>query len=192
MTTPDPTSKQRLRIVNNATGPEAHAGVGVGVSKDRSASASDGVTPEQAAFAALVAEADQVAVAYTLEQMGTEQLRSLAIALATQVNAAETASGEISDVGPDGICTIAVAAAAHAFGTTRDAVLSARPAPRRDRHALLRPRAADGPDMVTPTRTLIGLVLVPAPGRLRRWTRVCQQLRTHRPRHLSERCAEFV
>ena len=60
--------------------------------------------------------------------MNDEQLRSLAIALATQVNAAETATGEVADVGPDGICAIAIATAAQSFGTTRDAVLSA------DRH----------------------------------------------------------
>ncbi len=83
---------------------------------------------QAAAFAALVAEKDQSAISYTLEQMSADQLRSLALALATQVNAAETAAGEVPDVGPDGLCAIAVASAAQAFGTTRDAVLSA------DRH----------------------------------------------------------
>ena len=60
--------------------------------------------------------------------MNAEQLRTLAIALATQVNAAENANGEVADVGPDGVCAIAIASAAQSFGTTRDAVLSA------DRH----------------------------------------------------------
>ena len=83
---------------------------------------------QAAAFAALVANANQSAVERTLDQMNAEQLRSLAIALATQVNAAENATGEVADVGPDGICAIAIATAAQSFGTTRDAVLSA------DRH----------------------------------------------------------
>lgn len=89
----------------------------------------DQLTAKQAAaFAALVAQENQAAISYTLEQMGAEQLRSLAIALATRVNAAETANGEVADVGPDGLCSIAVASAAQSFGTTRDAVLGA------DRH----------------------------------------------------------
>lgn len=87
------------------------------------------LTAKQAtAFAALVANANQSAVERTLDQMHAEQLRSLAIALATQVNAAENAIGEVADGGPDGICAIAIATAAQSFGTTRDAVLSA------DRH----------------------------------------------------------
>jgi len=90
----------------------------------------DGELPakQAAAFAALVADANQSAVNSTLDQMNAEQLRSLAIALATQFNAAENATGEVADVGPNGICAIAVATAAQSFGTTRDAVLSA------DRH----------------------------------------------------------
>ncbi|MEP9385528.1 helix-turn-helix domain-containing protein [Nocardioides cheoyonin] len=83
---------------------------------------------QAAAFAALVAEENQSAISYTLEQMSADQLRALAVALATQVNAAETAAGEVADVGPEGVCSIAVAAAAQAFGTTRDAVIGA------DRH----------------------------------------------------------
>jgi len=83
---------------------------------------------EAAAFAALVADANQSVVNATLDQMNAEQLRSLAIALATEVNAAENATGEVADVGPDGVCAIAIATAAQSFGTTRDAVLSA------DRH----------------------------------------------------------
>ena len=123
-----PISKPRLRIVDDEPGPVQRAN-GRDVGKDINVA----VTPEQAAaFAALIADGDQVAVSHTLEQMGAEQVRSLAIALATQINAAESASGEVSDVvsdaGPDGICTIAVAAAAQAFGTTGDATLSA------DRH----------------------------------------------------------
>ena len=53
----------------------------------------DGLTAKQAAaFAALVANANQSVLERTLDQMNAEQLRSLAIALATQVNAAETAA----------------------------------------------------------------------------------------------------
>ncbi|NYI47868.1 hypothetical protein BJ993_005014 [Nocardioides aromaticivorans] len=115
MATPDNNSR-RLRLVDDQ--------------QDQLAEAPDGgLTAKQAAaFAALVANANQAAVARTLDQMNAEQLRSLAIALATQVNAAETATGEMADVGPDGICAIAIATAAQSFGTTRDAVLSA------DRH----------------------------------------------------------
>jgi hypothetical protein len=117
MATPDDTSTRRLRLVGNEQDPSAAATL-------------DGeLTAKQAAaFAALVADANQSAVDYTLDQMSAEQLRSLAIALATQVNAAENANGEVADVGPDGICAIAIATAAQSFGTTRDAVLSA------DRH----------------------------------------------------------
>jgi hypothetical protein len=116
MATPD-NSSRRLRLVDDQ--------------QDQLAEAPDdgGLTAKQAAaFAALVANANQAAVERTLDQMNAEQLRSLAIALATQVNAAETATGEMADVGPDGICAIAIATAAQSFGTTRDAVLSA------DRH----------------------------------------------------------
>lgn len=115
MATPDNNSR-RLRLVDDQ--------------HDQLAEAPDGgLTAKQAAaFAALVANANQAAVERTLDQMNAEQLRSLAIALATQVNAAETATGEMADVGPDGICAIAIATAAQSFGTTRDAVLSA------DRH----------------------------------------------------------
>ena len=89
----------------------------------------EGLTATQAAaFAELVANANQSVLERTLDQMNAEQLRSLAIALATQVNAAVNAAGEVADVGPDGICAIAIATAAQSFGTTRDAVLSA------DRH----------------------------------------------------------
>lgn len=116
MTTPD-NSSRRLRLVDDQQtqpeeGPEP-----------------DGLTAKQAAaFAALVANANQSVLERTLDQMNAEQLRSLAIALATQVNAAENATGEVADVGPNGICAIAIATAAQSFGTTRDAVLSA------DRH----------------------------------------------------------
>ncbi|MEV5003882.1 helix-turn-helix domain-containing protein [Nocardioides sp. LML1-1-1.1] len=116
MATPDNNSR-RLRLVDDQ--------------QDQLAEAPDdgGLTAKQAAaFAALVANANQAAVERTLDQMNAEQLRSLAIALATQVNAAETATGEMADVGPDGICAIAIATAAQSFGITRDAVLSA------DRH----------------------------------------------------------
>lgn len=117
MATPD-NSTRRLRLVDDQQDQPAEA------------AAPDGeLTAKQAAaFAALVANVNQSAVERTLDQMNAEQLRSLAIALATQVNAAETATGEVADVGPDGICAIAIATAAQSFGTTREAVLSA------DRH----------------------------------------------------------
>lgn len=123
MVTPDNNSR-RLRLVDDNQPGQAN---------DPSVEDLDGqdgeLTAKQAAaFAALVAEDNQSAIGYTLEQMTADQLRSLAIALATQVNAAENASGEVADVGPDGLCSIAVASAAQAFGTTRDAVLGA------DRH----------------------------------------------------------
>ena len=114
MATPENNSR-RLRLVDDQQDQPAEA------------AAPDGeLTAKQAAaFAALVANANQSAVERTLDQMNAEQLRSLAIALATQVNAAENATGEVADVGPDGICAIAIATAAQSFGTTRDAVLSA-------------------------------------------------------------------
>ena len=116
MATPD--TSRRLRLVDKQDQLE-----------DRVETPGGELTAKQAAaFAALVANANQAAVERTLDQMNAEQLRSLAIALATQVNAAETATGEVADVGPDGICAIAIATAAQSFGTTRDAVLSA------DRH----------------------------------------------------------
>jgi hypothetical protein len=116
MATPEDTSTRRLRLV--------------GKQDPATAATPDGeLTAKHAvAFAALVAEGNESAVGFTLDQMSAEQLRALAIALATQVNAAETATGEVADVGPEGICAIAVATAAQSFGTTRDAVLSA------DRH----------------------------------------------------------
>ena len=117
MATPD-NSTRRLRLVDDQQ--DQHA--------DGAAPDSELTAKQAAAFAALVANANQSAVERTLDQMNAEQLRSLAIALATQVNAAETATGEVADVGPDGICAIAIATAAQSFGTTRDAVLSA------DRH----------------------------------------------------------
>lgn len=79
-------------------------------------------------FAASVAAHDHEAVSHTLDQMNAGQLRSLALALAHQVNATEIAEGDVPDVGPEAICAIAVSEAATAFGTTRDAMLSA------DRH----------------------------------------------------------
>ncbi len=118
MATPD-SSTRRLRLVDDQQ-QDQHA--------EAAAPDSELTAKQAAAFAALVANANQSAVERTLDQMNAEQLRSLAIALATQVNAAETATGEVADVGPDGICAIAIATAAQSFGTTRDAVLSA------DRH----------------------------------------------------------
>lgn len=117
MATPD-NSSRRLRLVDGAQD-----------ERDEAAGPDGELTAKQAAaFATLVANANQAAVERTLDQMNAEQLRTLAIALATQVNAAENATGEVADVGPDGICAIAIATAAQSFGTTRDAVLSA------DRH----------------------------------------------------------
>lgn len=122
MVTPDNTSR-RLRLVDADPEDRDHAAA------EDLAATDEGLTARQAAaFAALVAEDNPAAITYTLEQMSADQLRSLALALATQVNAAETANGEVADVGPDGLCAIAVASAAQAFGTSRDAVLSA------DRH----------------------------------------------------------
>jgi len=117
MDTPD-SKARRLRLVVDQPDPTDDA-----VTQDGELTAK-----QAAAFAALVADANQSAVNSTLDQMNAEQLRSLAIALATQFNAAENAAGEVADVGPDGVCAIAVATAAQSFGTTRDAVLSA------DRH----------------------------------------------------------
>jgi len=118
MTTTDKSSR-RLRLVDE----QQQAGA-VAPGQD-----DEGVTEQQAAaFAAMVANANQSDVERTLNQMNAEQLRSLALALASQINASEGASGEVADVGPDGICAIAIATAAQSFGTTRDAVLSA------DRH----------------------------------------------------------
>jgi len=117
MATPD-SSSRRLRLVDDQQDPP----------DDGAAPDSELTAKQAAAFAALVANANQSAVERTLDQMNAEQLRTLAIALATQVNAAENANGEVADVGPDGVCAIAIASAAQSFGTTRGAVLSA------DRH----------------------------------------------------------
>ena len=77
-------------------------------------------------FAALVASANQRDVDNALEQMTGEQLRSLAVALATRVNAAahtDGADGAVVEVGPAAICAIAITTAAQSFGTSRDAIL---------------------------------------------------------------------
>lgn len=120
MATPDSRS-QRLRIVDDQHDPTEAAATTAG----------ELTAKQAAAFAALVAHANQSAVERTLDEMNAEQLRTLAIALARQVNATENANGEVSDVGPDGVCAIAIATAAQSFGTTRDAVLSA------DRHRVV-------------------------------------------------------
>ena len=147
MVTPDNTSR-RLRLVD--PDPQNHNDAAV----DDLAETEEGLTARQAAaFAALVAEDNQAAITYTLDQMNADQLRSLALALATQVNAAETAKGEVADVGPDGLCAIAVASAAQAFGTTRDAVLSA------DRH-----RAVTDARAVAMTAARRGGLTLPAIG----------------------------
>ncbi|MEO5665285.1 MAG: helix-turn-helix domain-containing protein [Nocardioides sp.] len=121
MATPE-TSSQRLGLVGDQHGPTA----------DVAAPGGEQTAKQAAAFAALVANCPQSAVEGTLDQMNTEQLHSLAIALAAQVNASvdanENANGEVADVGPDGVCAIAIASAAQFFGTNRAAILSA------DRH----------------------------------------------------------
>lgn len=147
MVTPDNTSR-RLRLVD-ADRQDLDPTEG----EDREATDGGLSVRQAAAFAALVAEDNQAAISYTLEQMSADQLRSLALALATQVNAAETASGEVADVGPDGLCAIAVASAAQAFGTTRDAVLSA------DRH-----RAVTDARAVAMTAARRGGLTLPAIG----------------------------
>jgi hypothetical protein len=63
--------------------------------------------------------------------MTGEELRSLAVALATQANAAAhtvanaaaNTDGAVVEVGPDAICAIAITTAAQSFGTSRDAIL---------------------------------------------------------------------
>lgn len=147
MVTPDNTSR-RLRLVDADPEDRDHA------TAEDLAATDEGLTARQAAaFAALVAEDNQAAITYTLEQMSADQLRSLALALATRVNAAETANGEVADVGPDGLCAIAVASAAQAFGTSRDAVLSA------DRH-----RAVTDARAVAMTAARRGGLTLPAIG----------------------------
>lgn len=117
MVTPDSHSR-RLQIVDEQL---AESGEAAAPNEELAATS-------MAAFVALIADADQSVVERTLDQMNAEQLRSLAIALATQLTATANATGETADVGPDGICTIAIATAAQSFGTSRSAVLSA------DRH----------------------------------------------------------
>lgn len=117
MTTPE-TSSRRFRLVDVQQDPTA----------DVAGPDSELTAKQAAAFAALVANGNQSAVEGTLDQMNTEELRALAIALATQVNATvgatDDANEEVADVGPDGVCAIAIASAAQSFGTTRDAILS--------------------------------------------------------------------
>lgn len=151
MATPDDTNSRHLRLAGaEATrGTRPRAG---DTTRDAAAEPAGELTATQAAaFAALVAESNQAAVTNTLEQMSSEQLRSLAIALATQVNAAETAAGEVPDAGPAAICAIAVTTAAQSFGTTRDAVLGA------DRH-----RAVTDARAVAMTAARRGGITLPA------------------------------
>lgn len=153
MAAPDSTSR-RLRLVDDNQRNRDDTVDAGRADLESPQTPADGLSAKQAAaFAALVAEKNQAAISYTLEQMGADQLRSLAIALATQVNAAETAEGEVADVGPDGLCAIAVASAAQAFGTTRDAVLSA------DRH-----RAVTDARAVAMTAARRGGLTLPAIG----------------------------
>ena len=112
---------RRLRVVGKQPNPTIDA-----------AAMPDGVVTARraVAFAALVANGNTSTVEDTLQQMTAEQLHALAIALATQVNTAGTMDvrGEVADVGPEGVCAIAIALSAQSFGTTPEAVLSA------DRH----------------------------------------------------------
>lgn len=150
MATPDDTSTRHLRLASA----ESTRGTrpGPGDTRDAAENTTGELTATQAAaFAALVADSNQAAVTNTLEQMSSEQLRSLAIALATQVNAAETAVGEVPHAGPAGICAIAVTTAAQSFGTTRDAVLGA------DRH-----RAVTDARAVAMTASRRGGITLPA------------------------------
>jgi len=81
MATPDNASR-RLRFVGNQQTPD-----------DGTPTPDGGLTARQAAaFAALVADANQSAIQRTLDAMSSEQLRTLAVALATQVNAIENAT----------------------------------------------------------------------------------------------------
>ena len=87
------------------------------------------LTAEQvAAFATLVAEENRPIIQRTLAGMTAEQVRTLAVALARQLNGTENADGAVRDVGPNAICAMAISTAVLSFGTTRDAVLGA------DRH----------------------------------------------------------
>lgn len=80
---------------------------------------------EAAAFAATVQRASGSAIDQAVSELSVEQVRALAVALATQVDlGAAAAADEVNDTGPSGIWSTAVAAAARAFVTTRDAVLS--------------------------------------------------------------------
>lgn len=117
MASPDTNTRRRLRVVDD----QRHQ-------PGQEHEPEDLTARRAAEFAALVAAGDQSVLEDTLDQMNAEQVRSLAISLATQVNAAENEDGEMADFGPDGICAIAIATAAPSFGTTRDAILSA------DRH----------------------------------------------------------
>lgn len=73
------------------------------------------------AVASAVAGGDQDAADALLDDLDTDQLRQLVHTLAAHANLTDTPAPE---AGPDGICRIAVDAAARAFDTTPDAVLS--------------------------------------------------------------------
>lgn len=73
------------------------------------------------AVAAAVADDDQDAADELLDDLDTDQLRQLVITLAAHANLTDTPGPE---AGPDGICRIAVDAAARVFDTTPEAVLS--------------------------------------------------------------------
>lgn len=110
-----PQDKRRLQLVDNQQQPPAEPVTSLGEPSAR----------QVAAFVALVADSDTSAVDQALDQMGADPVRALAITLAKQIEVADAANGEVVDVGPAGICSIAVATAAHELGVTREAILSA-------------------------------------------------------------------
>lgn len=116
---------RRLRLVESTHTPDAH---GTALPRPDTGFSAE-VSPHLAtAFANLVAASKEDAVSDLLDDMDTDQLRSLAVVLATQINAAHASYEDLADLGANGICAIAADAAAQALGTTREAVLSA------DRH----------------------------------------------------------
>ncbi|MFJ2758775.1 helix-turn-helix domain-containing protein [Nocardioides sp. NPDC087217] len=84
--------------------------------------------PSAEEVVAYVAGADPDDVADLLEPLAPQELCELVIELAKQVSMDPAISGGMTDLSPAGICTTAINAAAAAFGTTPEAVLSA------DRH----------------------------------------------------------
>ena len=88
--------------------------------------ATRGLSAEQ--VVAYVAGADPDKLADALELLSPDELRELVVELAKQVETGLAVPAEMTDLSPPGICATAINAAAAAFGTTSEAVLSA------DRH----------------------------------------------------------